>query len=184
MQFLFIFLLIVGFSINILSASTSLLIEKFGERNGALLTVLFRDVLGIPVWAAGFCLAAVAPSADLLPRAPAIQIIGWILIAAGGAIIVAALVTIRRRSLAPTARDALAETGLYARVRHPIHSGTFLEFAGLFLVRPSAAVGLACALGVVWLLLQTLFEERDLLQRIPSYRDYMQRVPRFFPRMG
>lgn len=95
----------------------------------------------------------------------------------------ASLITIRLRSLAPSTGDALAQSGIYARVRHPIHSGTFLEFLGLFIIRPSVTIGLACALGVIWVLIQTICEERDLLQRIPQYRDYMNRVPRFFPKV-
>jgi protein-S-isoprenylcysteine O-methyltransferase Ste14 len=182
--FLMVVLLGVGFSFNILSTYTALFYRKFGDKKGPILSILFRDVLGIPVWAAGFCLAAIIPSSDLLPRTLLVSVVGWISVAIGGAVIVAALVTIRRRSLAPTTKDALAESGLYARVRHPIHSGTFLEFLGLFVIRPSVTIGLACALGVIWVLIQTICEERDLLQRIPEYRDYMNRVPRFFPRIG
>jgi protein-S-isoprenylcysteine O-methyltransferase Ste14 len=181
--FYFLVPLVFGFLFNLLSAFTSEFSKRFGDRTGSLLSIVLRDVLGIPVWATGFCLAALAPSANLLPRAPGIQLAGWILIAAGGFIIAAALVTIRRRSIAPTAKDAIASTGIYARVRHPIHSGTILEFLGLFLVRPSAAIGLACVLGIVWVLIQTACEERDLLQRMPDYREYMKQVPRFFPKI-
>ena len=113
-----------------------------------------------------------------------IRIAGWLLIAIGGLIIFAGLITIRVRSLAPTAKDALAEGGLYSRVRHPKHSGTFLEFADLFLIRPIATIGRACALGILWPLVQTRCEEIDLLQRIPRIREYMGRNPRFFPRIG
>jgi protein-S-isoprenylcysteine O-methyltransferase Ste14 len=182
--FYFLIPLIAGFTFNLLSAFTAIFSRKWGEKRGSWMTVLFRDILGIPVWAVGFCMAALTKAPDLLPRTTAIQIAGWFLIAAGGLIILAALVTIRLRSLAPTAKDSLAGTGMYARVRHPIHSGSFLEFAGLFLVRPSATIGAACALGIVWVLVQTVFEERDLLQRIPEYREYMDRVPRFIPRIG
>ncbi len=140
-MFYFLIPLLVGFSFNLLSASTFLFFQKFGGERWALRIILFRDVLGIPVWAAGFWLAAIAPSPDLLPRMVMGHIIGWILIAAGGLIIVAALPTIRRRALAPSTGDGLARSGMYARVRHPIHAGTFLEFAGLFLVRPSAILG-------------------------------------------
>jgi protein-S-isoprenylcysteine O-methyltransferase Ste14 len=83
----------------------------------------------------------------------------------------------------PSARDTLIQTGMYAHVRHPIHTGTFLEFAGLFLLIPTQTVALACALGIVWLLVQTKFEEFDLLQRLPAYHEYMRRVPRFLPRV-
>jgi protein-S-isoprenylcysteine O-methyltransferase Ste14 len=180
--FLFIVLLIIGFLFNLLSAFTAEFSRRFGNRIGSLLTILFRDVFGIPVWAAGFCLAALAHAPDLIARSPGIELAGWILTAAGGLIIFTALVTIRRRALAPSTGDALARSGPYAHVRHPIHSGTILEFLGLFLLRPSATIGLACALGAVWVMILTLFEERDLLQRMPEYREYMDRVPRFLPK--
>jgi protein-S-isoprenylcysteine O-methyltransferase Ste14 len=59
------------------------------------------------------------------------------------------LATLRIRADAPTKRDALAETGPYVRVRHPIHSGTQLEFRGPILVHPSASMAPACAPGGV-----------------------------------
>jgi protein-S-isoprenylcysteine O-methyltransferase Ste14 len=182
--FFFLIPLIIGFTFNVLSAFTAAFSRKWGNRRGSLVTVLFRDILGIPVWVIGFCLASIAPSPYLFGRASGVEIAGWCLIAAGGLIIVVALISIRLRSLAPTIKDSLARSGLYANIRHPIHSGTILEFLGLFLVRPSATIGAACALGVIWVFMQTMFEEQDLLQRIPEYREYIDRVPRFFPRIG
>jgi protein-S-isoprenylcysteine O-methyltransferase Ste14 len=180
---LFLIPLLIGFLFNLLSAFTAELSKRFGDRTGSHLSILLRDVLGIPVWAAGFSLAALAPVPNLFENDPGWKVAGWILIIAGGLIIFAALITIRMRSLAPSTGDGLARDGLYARVRHPIHSGTVLEFLGLFLVRPSATLGLACALGVIWVMIQTICEERDLLQRMPEYRAYMDRVPRFFPKI-
>lgn len=182
-MFLFLIPLLIGFIFNLLSAFTTTFSRRFGDRAGSLLTILLRDVLGIPVWAAGFFLAAWASSPLVFESSPGVKTAGWILIVIGGLIILASLATIRLRSLAPSTGDALAQSGIYARVRHPIHSGTILEFLGLFLVRPSATIGLACALGVIWVLVQTICEERDLFQRIPAYREYMKRVPRFFPRI-
>ncbi len=181
-MFIFLIPLILGFVCNLASAFTIVYSRKWGERKGSIVTVLLRDVLGIPVWGLGFALAAWIPSPLLFKATNALEIIGWLLIAAGAAVIVIALATIRLRSAAPTTHDSLAETGIYARVRHPIHSGTLLEFLGVILVRPSLTMALACGLGVVWILLQTRFEEWDLLQRIPGYHQYMDRVPRFIPR--
>jgi len=64
-------------------------------------------------------------------------------------VIVIALVSIRAKAAAPSTRDSLVKTGIYARVRHPIHSGTFLEFAGLFIIWPSLPVGIASAIGII-----------------------------------
>jgi protein-S-isoprenylcysteine O-methyltransferase Ste14 len=82
----------------------------------------------------------------------------------------------------PSTRDTLVHSGIYAHVRHPIHTGTFLEFMGLLLLIPTQTVTLACTVGLAWVLVQTRLEERDLLQRLPDYREYMNRVPRFLPR--
>jgi protein-S-isoprenylcysteine O-methyltransferase Ste14 len=183
-RYLFLLPLLIGFACNLASAFTGAYSRKWGGRTVSLLTILVREVLGIPIWGSGFALAAVAASPPFLSPAHALCIPGWFLIAAGAAVIIAALAVLRRRSFAPTADDALADRGIYARVRHPIHSGTLLEFLGLVLVRPNLAMVLACGLGAIWVWLQTRFEERDLLRRIPGYREYMNRVPRFFPRLG
>ncbi|MGB7539201.1 MAG: methyltransferase [Anaerolineales bacterium] len=180
---LFLIPLAIGFICNLASAFTSVYSAKWGERTGSIVTVLLRDVFGIPVWGLGFALAAISISPLLFSPGIATVGLGWILITAGAAVIVIALWTIRIRAAAPTTRDTLAETGIYARIRHPIHAGTILEFLGLLLIRPSGALTLACALGLAWVLLQTRFEEWDLLRRIPGYREYMDRVPRFFPRL-
>lgn len=181
-MYIFLVPLVLGFACNLASAFTIVYSRKWGERRGSLITVVLRDVLGIPVWGLGFALAAITKSQLLFSSTPLLTVVGWVLVAVGAVIIVIALATIRLRAAAPTAQDSLAETGIYSRIRHPIHSGTFLEFLGLLLIRPSVTMTLACGLGVAWILLQTRFEEWDLLQRIPGYREYMNRVPRFIPR--
>ena len=130
-MFFFLIPLIIGFTFNVLSAFTAVFSRKWGKVRGSLVMVLFRDILGIPVWMIGFCLASLAPAPYLFGRASGVEIAGWCLIAAGGLIIVAALINIRLRSLAPTIKHSLARNGLYSNVRHPIHSGTILEFLGL-----------------------------------------------------
>jgi protein-S-isoprenylcysteine O-methyltransferase Ste14 len=182
MSHLFLLSLLVGFSCNLASACTTVFSRKLGERGVWLVTVILRNVLGIPLWGLGFALAAVADSPLLMSPTPVSLAAGWAMIAAGAALILTALATIRLRAAAPTVRDSLAENGIYARLRHPIHDGTILEFLGIMLVRPSASISLACALGLAWILLQTRIEEWDLQQRIPGYREYMRRVPRFLPR--
>jgi protein-S-isoprenylcysteine O-methyltransferase Ste14 len=182
-MYAFLVPILIGFVANLASAFTSVYSAKWGERRGTLLTVLLRDIFGIPVWGLGFAAAAATKSPNIFNPTMISTAAGWLLIMAGAAVIVIALATIRFRAAAPTARDALAKSGIYARVRHPIHAGTILEFLGILLVRPGSALALACALGLVWVLLQTRFEEWDLVRRIPGYRDYMERVPRFIPRV-
>jgi protein-S-isoprenylcysteine O-methyltransferase Ste14 len=179
----FIVVLIVGFVCNTASAFTTAYSRRLGERRGSLVTAVLRNILGIPVWAAGFVLALRAPSSFVFPPSGANRAAGIVLILAGAAVITIALVTIRLRAAVPSTSDALVRTGIYAYVRHPIHSGTFLEFLGLFLMKPSASIAAACALGVVWLFFQTKCEEIDLRKRLPGYRAYQDAVPRFFPRL-
>jgi protein-S-isoprenylcysteine O-methyltransferase Ste14 len=87
------------------------------------------------------------------------------------------------RTHLPSLGDTLVRDGLYARVRHPIYSGMMLVCVGLALLRPTATVVLACALGCLWLIVQARLEELDLVQRLPAYREYMAQVPRFVPRV-
>jgi protein-S-isoprenylcysteine O-methyltransferase Ste14 len=181
-MYLFLIPLIIGFTFNCASALTTFYSRRWGERRGALATVILRDILGIPVWAIGFALAARAESALIFAKTAITNAAGIILIVVGSAIIIYALVTIRSKAAAPSLKDGLVRTGAYARVRHPIHSGTFLEFAGLFLLRPTVPVAVACILGTIWIFVQSSLEESDLVQRIPAYRGYMKDVPRFLPR--
>lgn len=182
-MFYFLIPLLVGFGFNLASAFTSFYSRRWGKRRGQLVTILFRDVLGIPVWVLGLGLAMRTPSPALFASNSMTQISGWLLLLIGGLIILAALFTIRLLAAAPTNQDKLVKIGLYASVRHPIHTGTFFEFVGLFLIAPSLNMAAACMIGCIWILIQTRMEEVDLLQRMPEYRQYMQSVPRFWPRL-
>ncbi len=180
----FLFFLITGFISNLASAFTTTFSEKWGIKTGTFMTIILRDVTGIPVWAIGFVIAIRESSKLFYEITLPVQIIGWIIITLGTVIIVIALVSIRLKAAAPSTRDSLVSKGIYSMVRHPIHSGTFLEFAGLFILWPSLQVGIASVIGVFWILLQSKFEEKDLIKRIPEYKDYMLTVPRFLPTKG
>jgi protein-S-isoprenylcysteine O-methyltransferase Ste14 len=183
LEYVFLIPLLFGFGANVASAFTAAYSRRWGERRGSLTSVLLRDVLGVPFWAAGFLLAAAVSSPPLFASSAATTTAGWVLIAAGGAVIVVALASIRLKSVRPSAADGLVRDGLYGRVRHPIHAGAIIEFCGLALVAPSRSLVLACGLGIAWLLAQTRAEEADLLQRMPSYRSYMAEVPCLLPRL-
>lgn len=58
----------------------------------------------------------------------------------------------------PSVRDTLVCHGIYARVRHPIYSGMMLVLVGMVLLRPTATVVVACALGCLWLIAQARLE--------------------------
>ena len=180
-MYLFLIPLLIGFVCNTVSAFTTAFSKRWGQSSGSLITFILRNILGIPVWALGYWLAVRTSATFFFVTALTSKVIGWLLIAIGGVTILVALVSIRTRAGAPSVSDSLVRTGLYQRVRHPIHSGTILEFAGIFLLFPTHAVALACGLGIVWIMIQTKCEEHDLLQRLPEYREYMHQVPRFLP---
>jgi protein-S-isoprenylcysteine O-methyltransferase Ste14 len=177
----FLFPLIIGFASNAASAFTTLYSEKWGKIKGSALTFVLRNITGIPVWAAGFVLAVQESSGFIYRNSVMAQIAGWFLIIAGAVIIIIALVSIRMKAAAPSTGDTLVKKGIYSVIRHPIHSGTFLEFAGIFILQPSIQIGMATLLGCIWIYFQTKFEEQDLIKRIPEYSEYMKQVPRFFP---
>jgi protein-S-isoprenylcysteine O-methyltransferase Ste14 len=183
-MWIFLIPLLLGFTFNLASAFTAAYSCRWGDRRGSIISAVLRDVLGIPVWAIGLVLAVRAQSPYLFLSTTIFQVVGWLLLAIGAIIILVALLSIRLRAAVPSTRDALIQSGLYGLVRHPIHSGTLLELAGLVLISPTLTVVVACLIGAGWVLLQTRFEEYDLLQRLPEYREYMKRVPRFFPRIS
>jgi protein-S-isoprenylcysteine O-methyltransferase Ste14 len=79
----------------------------------------------------------------------------------------------------------LADTGIYARIRHPQYDGFVLVMFGFLLQWPTV---LTLAMFPVlvfmyWRLAKA--EEREWLAVFGNtYRDYMERVPAFFPRFG
>lgn len=180
-MFYFLIPLLTGFASNLASAFTFYYSEKWGRQTGTFITILLRDIFGIPLWAAGFLLAIRGSEGLLYNETIFNRIVGWGILLAGGAIILFALATIRKKAAAPATGDKLVQTGLYSIIRHPIHSGTFLEFAGLFILWPSLTVGIASLTGTIWIYFQSKFEEMDLKRRIPGYSDYMESVPGFFP---
>lgn len=175
--------LILGFVSNLASAFTAYYSEKLGKRKGTVVTFLLRNIFGIPVWATGYLLAVRETTGLLFQMSLLSQISGWLLISLGGITIIIALGTIRLKAAAPATDDNLIRTGIYARVRHPIHSGMVLEFIGLFFVCPTIPVCIASSIGLIWVYLQSLFEEKDLIMRIPGYKEYMNDVPQLIPRI-
>ncbi|HSB65869.1 MAG TPA: isoprenylcysteine carboxylmethyltransferase family protein [Anaerolineales bacterium] len=181
-MYLFLLPLLIGFAFNSASAFSTYCSQRLGERRGRWVCILLRDVLGIPVWAAGYAMAALSQSPGVFTRTSLTSTLAWAFVLSGLTLIIAGLVSLRWRAAAPSIKDTLVVTGLYAHIRHPLYSGLLLELAGLFLWFPSRGMLVACLLGVLWVFLQARLEELDLIQRLPAYREYMQRVPRFVPK--
>ncbi len=182
-MFLYLVPLLLGFVFNCASAFTTFYSHRFGERGGRLVSIALRDVFGIPLWAIGYGMAAIAASPNLFNPSFISLTFAWLFILTGVAIIITGLVSLRWRAAAPSVQDTLVVQGLYAHIRHPLYSGMSLELIGLFLWIPTPSVLVACILGVLWVMVQARLEEMDLLERLPAYKDYMQRVPRFVPRL-
>jgi protein-S-isoprenylcysteine O-methyltransferase Ste14 len=180
-MYFFLIPLIFGFGSNLASTFTAIYSEKWGKQTGTLITIISRDIFGIPVWAIGFVLAIKEPSTLLYNSSLFSQISGWLIIAIGSIIVIVALISLRLKAAAPSTEDKLVCTGIYSLVRNPIHSGTALEFAGLLILWPTFLVGISVAMGFIWIYLQTRLEEKDLIRRISGYKKYMKEVPRFFP---
>ena len=174
--------LLLGFAFNSASAFTAAFSRRWGRRCGKWVTFVLRNILGIPLWVIGLGLAAHSPSPMLFAAAADLEVFGWALLAAGCAVQLLALSSIRGQAAKPSIADSLVEHGVYSRIRHPIYAGLLLEFAALVLVKPRRTLVFACALGILWALLQARLEEVDLLQRMPAYRGYLARVPAFLPR--
>jgi protein-S-isoprenylcysteine O-methyltransferase Ste14 len=181
-MFLFLAPLLIGFFFNSASAFTSYYSRLLGERWGRVACVVLRDVLGIPVWVIGYVMAIRAPSAYLNKPTLLTSVLAWLLILAGGVVILLGLKSLKWQAAAPSIQDKLVTQGIYSHIRHPLYSGMLLELIGLFFYIPILTVFVACGLGCIWVMIQARLEEMDLVQRLPAYQEYMRQVPRFVPK--
>ncbi len=180
----FLIPLLLGFTFTSASVFTTYYSRRLGERGGRLVSIILRVILGIPLWVIGYIMAAQVDAATLFKPTLVTSALAWLSIVAGVAITGAGLVTIRGRAAAPSVMDTLVEQGIYAYIRHPLYSGVMLELVGLFLLSPMFPLLVACALGVIWIMLHARLEEIDLVQRLPTYKEYMHRMPRFLPKIS
>jgi protein-S-isoprenylcysteine O-methyltransferase Ste14 len=115
----------------------------------------------------------------------------WLSAVAGLAFLVVAVVLIARgfrdlgRNLTATPRprgDArLVESGIYARVRHPIYGGLVVGTLGWSLAQGSLLALPFVALLAILLDLKSRREEAWLQDRFPGYGAYMARTRRLIP---
>jgi protein-S-isoprenylcysteine O-methyltransferase Ste14 len=183
-RYSFLIPLLLGMALVGASAFTTAYSRLWGERGGQRVTSALRNLLGIPLGLAGFVFAWVQPAQSLFIAGMTIKTLGWLLVLAGSIPFLWGHAVMGRRTGWPSLRDSLERRSLYAHVRHPIYAGSILVFIGLALLKPTSPVVLACGVGIVWLYVQALLEEIDLVQRLPEYRDYVKQVPRFLPRLG
>lgn len=117
----------------------------------------------------------------LLPTPPfAVSVGGGALFLFGFAIVMTA---IYQNSFAvPFVEDqtergqVLVDTGLYARVRHPLYLGALPLFAGLALWLESYAALIATPVLIGVLVARIVVEEKTLRRTLPGYAEYMEKV--------
>lgn len=74
----------------------------------------------------------------------------------------------------------VVDRGLYAIVRHPQYLGYILLFGGFFCLTQNGISLVLAALGILTIVLHTLEEERECLERFgANYAAYRRRVPLF-----
>jgi protein-S-isoprenylcysteine O-methyltransferase Ste14 len=109
---------------------------------------------------------------------------GLVLLAAGGALTLAAL---RRWGLnltplpVPPERHELFTGGAYAIVRHPIYSGLFLSALGWAITSGDELRLVVTAVLAVFFDRKARLEERIMTERFPDYPAYASRVKRLVP---
>ena len=83
----------------------------------------------------------------------------------------------------PRPRDdgELVETGIYARVRHPIYGGLILLAVGWGLITASPPSLVLAAALAVFFVLKARREEAWLVVRYPGYQAYRARTRRLIP---
>lgn len=81
-----------------------------------------------------------------------------------------------------TGGGELAYTGIYARIRHPRYTGSFLAIVGACLLAARRPLWVAAIAWAVLTGIAIALEERELRARLGSaYVEYCRRVPRFIP---
>ena len=173
----------IGFACNWASAFTGFLCERLGAVRGRRAGFALRNILGIPVWAAGVALAFSRQAGLLYVPGPGLTALSWLLLLLGTASMLLGIRGLGVRAYRPTTRDTLVSDGVFRHIRHPIYSGLLVDFAALALQRPTRPVLLACVLGWLFTHVQARLEEIDLRRRVPGYGAYMEAVPRFLPRL-
>lgn len=76
----------------------------------------------------------------------------------------------------PRADASLVTRGVYSRLRHPMYTAILILVVGLFLKRPTLAVGAMSAVVFAFLGAKVRYEERRLAARYPDYEAYRART--------
>ena len=125
------------------------------------------------------------PAAPPEALPPAGRWLAVVLLAVGGALVVASLIQLGRAATAtpvPNQSGVLRTSGLYRSVRPPVYSGLFVIVTGLALSGMTLGHVILAVAFVVLMNTKARFEESLLTQRFPEYPDYAARTGRFIPK--
>lgn len=76
----------------------------------------------------------------------------------------------------------MVRNGIYARMRHPRYTGSFLAIVGASMLAGTRTTWLVAATWTALMLLAIVFEEREMRARFgAAFEEYCRRVPRFVP---
>lgn len=81
----------------------------------------------------------------------------------------------------PNTQARLVESGIYARVRHPIYTAVLLGAFGLALGHGHIVPLLVAVILFIFFTAKSRYEEHMLRAAYPGYAAYMQRTGRFLP---
>ena len=83
------------------------------------------------------------------------------------------------------AQTSLITSGPFARLRHPMFLGVVISQLGLFFSMPSVFSLICLVAGIVAVIAQARFEEKELARRFGEpYLDYLALTPGWIPRKG
>ena len=110
------------------------------------------------------------------------RIAGWILIAAGLALVTAGRWALKESFTVlprPHGRAAFRSGGIYRYVRHPMYGGLLLLMPGIALIRSWVVFIPIAALALIFTL-KSMREEDWLTERYPEYAEYRRATRRRF----
>jgi protein-S-isoprenylcysteine O-methyltransferase Ste14 len=173
----------VGSALLVLAATVvilRLIVRRDYLRRGRLtLFSAASEWLMVLIWVSFsyFYLPADWPAIDV---PPALQGVGWLLVALGVAAALYSMAWLGIRRAHGLQVDALIQSGPYRLSRNPQIVGFGLAMIGFLLISPSWHMGVSLALCAFLVQMMVLTEEEHLLSRYgDEYRAYCRRTPRY-----
>lgn len=126
------------------------------------------------------------PGADHWPVPTWLAWLGYLLIAAGLAIVAISALRLGpglTPTPVPNEQGTLTTTGLYKHSRHPIYSGVLMAVVGLVIRSGNVVTLLVGTATVAFFVVKARWEEQRLGERYPDYEEYLATTGRFTPKI-